>query len=157
MQSRLRLAGQAVQPLLLMFPLGLFAMAILFDLATVLGAPDLIGTLAYWNVVAGLVGGLVAALLAAGFDAFGARSPMVARIAFISLLLDFGVLILFAVLTLMRFRSQDRVIDPGLLIVELVGLAVAGFGAWYGGRFGDPYAPMVRLQRRRTIGRQRQA
>jgi uncharacterized membrane protein len=136
--------------MLLMFPLGLFTMALLFDLATALGAPALIGTLAYWNVVAGLVGGLVAALIA-GVDAFRARDPMVARIAFISLLMDFGVLILFAVLTLMRFRDPDRVIAPGLLIVEVAGLALAAFGAWYGGRFGDPYAPMVRLERRRTV------
>ncbi|MEU4426586.1 DUF2231 domain-containing protein [Actinoplanes sp. NPDC024001] len=150
MQSRLLLAGQAVRPLLLMFPLGLFTMAVLFDLATVLGAPRLIGTLAYWNIVAGLVGGLVAAL-AAGVDAFGAHDPALARIAFISLLMDFGVLILFAVLTLMRFRDPDRAADPGLLLVELAGLLLAGFGAWYGGRFGDPYAPMVRLRSRRTV------
>ena len=150
MQSRLRVAGQRVQPLLLMFPLGLFTMALFFDLATVLGAPHLIGTVAYWNIVAGLVGGLVAALVA-GVDAFGARDPLVARIGFVSLLIDFGVLILFAVLTLMRFRDPDRAIDAGLLVVELGGLAVAGFGAWYGGRFGDPYAPMVRLERRRAV------
>jgi uncharacterized membrane protein len=138
--------------MLLMFPLGLFTMAVLFDLATVLGAPHLIGTLAYWNIVAGLVGGLVAAL-AAGVDAFGAHDPKAARISFLSLLMDFAVLILFAVLTLMRIRSPDRAADPGLLVVELVGLVLAGFGAWYGGRFGDPYAPMVRLQRRQAVAR----
>jgi uncharacterized membrane protein len=136
-QSRLRLGGHAVQPLLLMFPLGLFVMALLFDLATVLGAPDLVGTLAFWNLVAGLAGGLLAAF-AGGYDAFAARDPEAARSAFLSLLLDVGVLIYFAVLTLMRFRSQDRLAGFGLLVLELLGLAVAVFGAVLGGRFAGP-------------------
>jgi uncharacterized membrane protein len=142
MQSRLRLAGHGVQPLLLMFPLGLFWMAFVFDLATLLGAPALVGTLAYWNLVAGLIGGVLAAV-AVGFDAFTAVGPRAARIGFFSLLLDVGVLIVFAVLTLMRVRGADRAADPGLLLMELAGLAVAAFGAWFGGRFGDPRAPVA--------------
>ena len=140
MQSRLRLGGQPVQPVLLMFPLGLFVMALLFDLATLLGAPAMIGTLAFLNLVAGLAGGLLAAL-AGGYDAFAAKGPEAARAAFLSLLLDVGVLIYFAVLTLMRFRSHDRLADAGLLVLELLGLAAAGFGAWFGGRIVGPNRP----------------
>ena len=62
MESRLKIAGQAVQPILVMFPLGLFAMAIIFDLANLAGGPSILGALAYWNIVAGLVGGVLAAL-----------------------------------------------------------------------------------------------
>ncbi|MFC4068706.1 DUF2231 domain-containing protein [Actinoplanes subglobosus] len=142
MQSRLRLAGHGVQPLLLMFPLGLFWMAFVFDVATLLGAPSLVGTLAYWNLVAGLIGGVPAAL-AVGFDAFTATDPAAARVGFFSLLLDVGVLIVFAVLTLMRVRGPDRSADPGLLLLEIAGLAVAAFGAWFGGRFADPRAPIA--------------
>jgi uncharacterized membrane protein len=141
MQSRLRLGGHAVQPLLLMFPLGLFAMALIFDLATRLGAPSLVGTLAFWNLVAGLAGGLIAAL-ASGYDAFAARGPEAARAAFLSLLIDGGVLIWFAVLTLMRVRSQDRLAGGGLLFLELLGLAAAVVGAWYGSRFTEPQRPV---------------
>ncbi|MEU4691522.1 DUF2231 domain-containing protein [Actinoplanes sp. NPDC023714] len=137
MQSRLRLGGHPVQPLLLMFPLGLFVMALLFDLASLLGAPAMVGTLAFWNLVAGLAGGMLA-VLASGFDAFAARGPDEARAAFLSLLLDVGVLIWFAVLTLMRVRSHDRLAGFGLLLLELLGLAAAGFGAWYGGRIIGP-------------------
>src|SRR5690242_9344327 len=42
MESRLSIAGQAVQPILVMFPLGLFTMAIIFDLAVLGGAPGII-------------------------------------------------------------------------------------------------------------------
>ncbi|WP_344252009.1 DUF2231 domain-containing protein [Actinoplanes campanulatus] len=140
-QSRLRLAGAGVQPLLLMFPLGLFWMAFLFDLATTLGAPPLIGTVAFWNLVAGLIGGLLAAL-AAAVDAFGASDPAAARIFFLALLLDVGVLIVFAVLTLMRVRGHDRSADGGLLALEAAALALAGFTAWFSGRLADPQAPV---------------
>ncbi len=118
MQSR-----NSVQPVLLMFPLGLFAVAIILDLATVLGAPAIIGTLAYWNLVAGLFGGI-----------FGA---VVGRPRVAVLLLDMGVLFYFAVLTLVRVRSGDRSADPGLLPLELLGLAAAVTGSWFGGRL-DP-------------------
>ena len=56
MESRLRIADNAVQPVLLMFPLGLFAIAILFDTATMTGAPRFLGILAYWTIVGGLLG-----------------------------------------------------------------------------------------------------
>jgi uncharacterized membrane protein len=150
MQSRLRIAGHGLQPLLLMFPLGLFWMAFVFDLATLLGAPALIGTVAFWNLVAGLGGGLLAALTA-GFDAAAATGPA-ARIFVLALLLDVGVLITFAVLTLMRVRDPDRTVNASLLLVELAGLAAAGFGAWFGGRLADPSAPVADLRQPRTAG-----
>ena len=65
MESRLRIAGQAVHPLLVMFPLGLFTMAVLFDIGNLLGGPDILGALAYWNIVAGLTGGALVVLASA--------------------------------------------------------------------------------------------
>jgi uncharacterized membrane protein len=150
MQSRLRIAGHGMQPLLLMFPLGLFWTAFVFDLATLLGAPALIGTVAFWNLVAGLGGGLLAALTA-GFDAATAAGPA-SRIFVLALLLDAGVLITFAVLTLMRVRDPDRTVNAGLLLVEVAGVAAAGFGAWFGGRLADPRAPVADPRPPRATG-----
>ncbi|KUL28138.1 DUF2231 domain-containing protein [Actinoplanes awajinensis] len=133
MQSRLRLGGNPVQPLLLMFPLGFFTVAALLDLATQLGAPALVGTLAFWNVLAGLLGGVLAAV-AGSVDAVG--DPRRALI----LLLDMGVLVAFAVLALVRVRSGDRVVAPGVLLLEVLGCATAVASAWYGGRL-DPNRP----------------
>ena len=45
MESRLRIAGQAVQPILVAFPLGLFVMAVIFDVADLSGAPSILGSL----------------------------------------------------------------------------------------------------------------
>jgi uncharacterized membrane protein len=144
MQSRLRLAGQAVHPLLLMFPLGFFALVVIFDLAGLLGAPRLIGSLGQCTLVAGLAGGIVAAS-AAWFDAMSVRVRPVPRPGVLGALLDLGVLVLFAVIALLRLHHADRSAGPGLLGLEVVGLVVGLSSAWFAGRLdGRPRREAIR-------------
>ena len=140
MESRLSVAGQAVQPILVMFPLGLFAMAVLFDIGNLLGGPAVLGALAYWNVVAGLVSGLLAAL-AGAVDVMLLRRPAARRLGVLRGLLNLGVLVIFAVILLVRVRTPDRVAGGGLLLVELLALGLAGFGAWFAGVLANGRAP----------------
>ena len=133
MESRLRIAGQAVQPVLVMFPLGLFAMAFLFDLGNLLGGPDILGALAYWNIVAGLVGGVLAALAGAIDLMFVPNGSPAKRFGVLQSLANMGVLVVFAVILMLRMRTADRVAGGGLVAFELLALAGAVFGAWYGG------------------------
>jgi uncharacterized membrane protein len=141
MESRLRIAGQAVQPVLVMFPLGLFAMAVLFDAGNVFGGPDMLGVLAYWNIVAGLVGGVLVAV-ASAIDLVAARSTLRAkRMGVLIALGNMGVLILFAVILMLRMRTIDRVAGGGLLAFELLCLAGAVFAAWYGGELVNRRSP----------------
>ncbi len=132
MESRLRIAGQAVHPVLVMFPLGLFTMAVIFDAGDVLGGPAILGALAYWNIVAGLVGGVLV-VLAGAIDLTFVRNARAKRIGVLQNLMHMGVLILFTVLLMLRMQSPDRVAGGGLLIVEVVALIAAFVGAWYGG------------------------
>ena len=132
MDSRLRIANQAVQPVLVMFPLGLFAMAVLFDLGNVFGGPDILGALAYWNLVAGLIGGVLAAA-ASAIDLMFVRGTLAKRRGVLQGLVNMGVLLIFAVILMVRMRTPDRVAGGGLVAVELLALAGAVFGAWYGG------------------------
>lgn len=148
MESRLRIAGQAVQPVLVMFPLGLFTMAIFFDTGNVFGGPDILGALAYWNIAAGLVGGIVVAL-ASAVDLVFARSGLRAkRMGVLIGLVNMGVLILFAVILMLRMRTPDRVAGGGLLAFELLCLSGAVFAAWYGGE-------LVNRRSARTFARAR--
>ena len=133
MESRLRVSGQAVQPVLVMFPLGLFAMAVFFDLGNVLGGPDILGALAYWNIVAGLIGGVLAALAAAIDLMFIRNGTRAKRSGVLLALINMGVLILFAVILMLRMRHPDRMAGGGVVAVELLALVAADFGAWYGG------------------------
>jgi uncharacterized membrane protein len=140
MESRLRIAGQAVQPILVMFPLGLFAMAVIFDVAVVLGGPSILGALAYWNVVAGLIGGVLSGL-ASAVDLIFVRHPDAKRLGVLRTLLNMAVLILFAVILMVRIGAHDRQAGPGLLLVELFALAIGGFGAWFGGELAGGRTP----------------
>jgi uncharacterized membrane protein len=133
MESRLRIAGQAVQPVLVMFPLGLFTMAVVFDIGNLLGAPSILGALAYWNIVAGLIGGVLAALAGAIDLMFLRNGTAAKRMGVLLALINMGVLILFAVILMLRMRTPDRVAGGGVLAVELLSLVVAVYGAWYGG------------------------
>jgi uncharacterized membrane protein len=116
-----------------MFPLGLFAMAVFFDLANLAGGPNILGALAYWNIVAGLVGGVLAALAGAIDLMFVRNGTRAKRTGVLLALVNMGVLILFAVILMLRMRSTDRVAGGGVFVVELLALAAAVFGAWYGG------------------------
>ena len=124
MENRLSIRGNAVEPVLVMFPLGLLAVAVVLDVFQLLGGPRIIGTLAYCTVVAGLLGGMATALaVRIGELTAGARAgtrPSTRRF-----LLDAGVLVVFAVVLMLRMRTPERTAGPGLLLVEMIGLSMA--------------------------------
>ncbi|HWS38106.1 MAG TPA: DUF2231 domain-containing protein [Actinoplanes sp.] len=136
----MNVAGQTVQPILVMFPLGLFAMAVLFDMADLLGGPNILGALAYWNIVAGLVGGALVAI-AIAVDVMFARRSRDRRLGVMRSLLNVGVLVIFAVIAMLRVQAPDRVIGGGLFFIEVLALALAGFGAWFGDEVANGRAP----------------
>jgi uncharacterized membrane protein len=124
MENRLSIRGNAVEPVLLMFPLGLLAVAVVLDVFHVLGWPRIIGTLAYCTVIAGLLGGMTTAL-AVRIGAMTTGAPAQAWPATRRLLLDAAGLLIFAVVLLLRMRTPERTVGPGLLLVELMGLSMA--------------------------------
>ncbi|WP_433373373.1 DUF2231 domain-containing protein [Actinoplanes sp. CA-142083] len=140
MESRLSIAGQAVQPILVMFPLGLFTMAVIFDVANLLGGPGMLGALAYWNIVAGLAGGFLA-MVAGAIDLAFVRRPVTKRIGVLRVLLNMGVLVLFAVILMVRIGAPNRAAGVGLLLIELLALAISGFGLWFGGELANGRTP----------------
>jgi uncharacterized membrane protein len=133
MESRLRIAGQAVHPVLVMFPLGLFSMAVLFDVGTLLGAPKVLGVLAYWNIIGGLLGGALVALATAIDLVFIRADAVVKRMGVWLALTHIGVLVLFAVILMVRMRTPDRTAGPVLFALEMLTLIGAAFAAWHGG------------------------
>lgn len=140
MESRLSVAGQTVQPVLVMFPLGLFAMAVLFDLADLLGGPNILGALAYWNIAAGLVVGVLVAV-AGAVDVMFVRRPQARRLGALRTLINVGVLVAFAVIAMVRVRAADRVASVGLFLIEVLALGLAVFGAWFAGELANGRTP----------------
>jgi uncharacterized membrane protein len=61
MESRAKLFGHAIHPVLIVFPLGLLSAGVVFDVIYLIwGSPEM-ATVAYWMIAAGIIGGFLAA------------------------------------------------------------------------------------------------
>ena len=137
MESRLKVLGHPVHPMLVMFPVGLLVTAVLFDLVDTVGGPDFLGEVAYWNITVGLIGGLLAA--AAGtFDLLAIPSGTRAkRVALTHAAANVAVILLFAAIWVVRLNADSRAAGGALLVVEVVAVAILGISAWLGGELVD--------------------
>jgi uncharacterized membrane protein len=61
MESRAKLLGHPIHQMLIVFPLGLLAMAVVFDALAIALAQGYWSEIAYWMMAAGIVTGLLAA------------------------------------------------------------------------------------------------
>jgi uncharacterized membrane protein len=61
MESRAKLFGHPIHQMLIVFPLGLLATALVFDLVQLITGNGFWSELSYWMIAAGVVSGLVAA------------------------------------------------------------------------------------------------
>jgi uncharacterized membrane protein len=61
MESRAKLLGHPIHQMLIVFPLGLLAMAVIFDVLAIVLAEGYWSEIAYWMIAAGIVTGLLAA------------------------------------------------------------------------------------------------
>ncbi|MGC4851783.1 DUF2231 domain-containing protein [Micromonospora sp. DT15] len=137
MESRLKVLGHPVHPMLVMFPVALLATAVLFDLVDTVGGPDFLGEVAYWNITVGLIGGLLAAA-AGSFDLLAIPSGTRAkRVGLLHAGANIAVILLFAAVWAVRLNADSRAAGGALIAIELVALAILGISAWLGGELVD--------------------
>lgn len=137
MRSRARALGHPVHPMLVVFPLGLFVTATIFDLVQLITGDNTFGQVGYWNIAAGMIGAVLAAV--AGLLDWTAI-PAGTRAKRIGLLHGAGntvVLVLFLVSWLARINNTDHVAGGGLFALEVVAIGIGGVAAWMGGELVD--------------------
>ena len=61
MDSKAKLLGHSIHQMLIVFPLGLLATAVVFDIVYLVGEAPVFAELTYWLIISGLVGGVIAA------------------------------------------------------------------------------------------------
>lgn len=133
MRSRARFAGHAIHPMLIVFPLGLFITAVVFDALYFISDSRDFAVAGAYTVAAGVIGGLLAAMFG-WVDWFAI--PEGTRARRIGLLHGLGnvvVLALFAVGWLLRLDQGTWEPAPITFVLELVGLALAALTGWQGG------------------------
>jgi uncharacterized membrane protein len=137
MESKAKLLGHPIHPMLIVLPLGLFIAAVVFDAAYLWRGSPAFATAAYWNISAGIVGGLLAAV-------FGAIDwlaiPAGTRAKRIGLLhggSNVVVVLIFALVWLMRGDSPGTAPTTNLFLLEVVALALGSVAGWLGGELVD--------------------
>lgn len=133
METRFKLFGHPVHPMLVVFPLGLLSTAVIFDIGYLVTDNEELATFSFWAIAAGVVGGLAAALFGL-IDWLGI--PRDTRAKAIGLTHGLGNVVivgLFAASWLLRL--DDPAFAPNLLpfILGLAGAGLALFTAWLGG------------------------
>lgn len=133
METRFKLLGHPVHPMLIVFPLGLLATAVLFDALYLITGNEDLAVFSFWAIIGGVVGGLGAALF--GFIDWlgipsGTRAKQVGLVHGVGNVVIVG---LFSVSWLLRL--DDAAFAPNLLpfILGVVGAGLALVTAWLGG------------------------
>ena len=62
METRIKLFGHPVHPMLIVYPIGLFSVAVLFDILYLVFGNPVLPSVSYYMIAAGVVGGLLAAV-----------------------------------------------------------------------------------------------
>lgn len=132
MEGKAKLLGHSIHPILIVFPLGLLATAVIFDVIYLIWGNVVFATVAYWMTVAGLLGGIAAAPFG-WIDWFGIPSDTRAKsIGLTHGLVNSLVLLLFAMSW--YFRMGDPTRPPmAAHVLAITGAVFALVGGWLGG------------------------
>jgi uncharacterized membrane protein len=133
MESKVKLAGHPVHPMLIVFPIGLLATAVIFDIIYLAANNPILATVSFYMIAAGGIGGLLAAIF--GFIDWLAL-PNNSRAKNIGLWHGLGNVVivgLFAVSWLLRGGNANFLPDTLALLLSFAGFALALITAWIGG------------------------
>lgn len=133
METRFKLLGHPVHPMLIVFPLGLLSTAVLFDILYALTGNEQLAVFSFWAILAGIVGGLAAAV-------FGlidwVAIPSDTRAKGVGTVHGVGNVVIVGLFAISWFlRRDDPAFLPDLmpLILGVVGAGLALVTAWLGG------------------------
>ena len=135
MESHIKLAGHAAHPIMIVFPLGLLATAVIFDIVYLLTNNATFVLVSYWMITAGLLGGLAAAVWVDWFAIpAGTRAKQVGLLHGLG---NVGVLILFGISWFLRHDEARYVPSLIALALSFMAFALAGLTGWLGGELVD--------------------
>jgi uncharacterized membrane protein len=136
MESRVKLFGHPIHPMLIPFPIGLLATAVLFNVIYYFKDVSAFSWAAFYMIAAGIIAALIAAVF--GIVDFlnipsGTRAKSIAQLHGGG---NVTVVVLFAIAWLLRLPHPE---DSQTLafILELIGVGLLGFTGWLGGELVD--------------------
>lgn len=133
MESRVKLFGHPVHPMLIVFPAGLFTSTVIMDIVYLIFHNPVLSTAAFYMMIIGIIGGLLAAIF--GFIDWSAL-PGNSRARSIGLwhgLGNFVIVVLFAASWFLRRGSPNFVPSTLAMILSFAGIVLALITLWIGG------------------------
>ena len=136
MESKAKLLGHPIHPMLIVFPLGLLTMAVIFDLIHLGTANGYWAGISFYLIAAGVIGGLLAALFGLIDWVAIPRGTRAKNIGLVHGLGNVAVIVLFIVSWLMRRNLPE---SPSLvaILLGLIGLGLSLMTSWLGGELVD--------------------
>lgn len=133
MESRLKVLGHPVHPMLIVFPLGLLSTAVIFDVLYLVSGNEDHAVFSFWAIAAGVVGGLLAAVFGLIDWLAIPKETRAKRVGLIHGAGNVVIVVLFGVSWLLRLDAVAFEPSPLAFILGLVGAGLALFTAWLGG------------------------
>jgi len=132
MESKAKVMGHPVHPILVPFPLGLLTTSVIFDVVHIIAGGARWAEISFWIIAVGVVGGLLAAVFGL-IDWLAIPSGTRAKAIGLAHGLSNVVMVaLFAFSWLLRSGAPG---DPGVLpiILSFLGVGLASLGGFLGG------------------------
>jgi uncharacterized membrane protein len=137
MESKVKLLGHPVHPMLIVIPLGTFVAAVVFDAFYLARGTAAFATVSYWNIAAGIVGGLLAAVFGlidwTGIPA-GTRAKQIGLLHGGTNVVVVG---LFAFAWWTRNSVPGYVPTSSIFAVEVTAVVLGAIAGWLGGELVD--------------------
>ena len=133
MESKVKLFGHPVHPMLIVFPLGLLSTAVLFDLLYLVTANADFSVVSFWAMAAGIVGGLLAAVFGLWDWLAIPRDTRAKRIGLWHGGGNVVIVALFALSWILRLDDAAYLPNIVPLVIGVVAAAMALVTAWLGG------------------------
>jgi uncharacterized membrane protein len=136
MEARAKVMGHAVHQMLIVFPLGLFSTAVIFDVIHLISGGATWSLVSYWMIAAGIIGGLCAALFGA-IDWF--KIPSGTRAYRIGVLHGLGNVVVVALFAVSWWLRRPDPGNPSAVAIGfmIVGAALSLVTGWLGGELVD--------------------
>ncbi|HEX2075210.1 MAG TPA: DUF2231 domain-containing protein [Geodermatophilus sp.] len=132
-ESSAKAAGHAIHQQLIVFPLGLLATAVVFDILQLITGNDGFTTASYYMIAAGILSGLLAAVFGV-IDYLGVPAGTRARrVGAAHGVGNVVVVALFAVSWLLRGNEPGHVPTTAALVLGLAAALLAVVTGWLGG------------------------
>ena len=137
MESRAKLLGHPIHPMLIVLPLGLFISAVVFDALYLWQGNSTFASVGYWNGFAGIVGGLLAAVFGLVDWLAIPSGTRAKRIGLLHGGTNVVVVALFTFVCLARTSVPGYTPSTAIFLVEVVALLLGSVAGWLGGELVD--------------------